>query len=129
MSRLLWFGASLQFVKNILIQPFWVTLCEMGGATVSTRGGSSTYKENELHELLEKMSMFERTANEKVVKAGVLQGLSTADIQEVAKLMPLRPGCAHLLQRLRQEETHIDVQILSVCWSSTFIKGVFDNCK
>ncbi|CAK9190324.1 unnamed protein product [Sphagnum troendelagicum] len=121
-------ATSLQQQWDELVKEYLEEYEEVLSEALTLTGGSSTYKENELHELLEKMSMFEQTANEKVVKAGVLQGLSTADIQEVAKLMPLRPGCAHLLQRLRQEETHIDVQILSVCWSSTFIKGVFDNC-
>ncbi|CAM6020683.1 unnamed protein product [Sphagnum balticum] len=120
-------ATSLQQQWDELVKEYLEEYEEVLSEALTLTGGS-TYKEKELHELLEKLSMFERTANEKVVKAGVLQGLSTADIQEVAKLMPLRPGCAHLLQRLRQEETHIDVQILSVCWSSTFIKGVFDNC-
>ncbi|CAM6045191.1 unnamed protein product [Sphagnum compactum] len=120
-------ATSLQQQWDKLVKEYLEEYEEVLSEALTLTGGS-TYKENELHELLEKMSMFERTANEKVVKAGVLQGLSTADIREGAKLMPLRPGCAHLLQRLRQEETHIDVQILSVCWSSTFIKGVFDNC-
>lgn len=83
----------------------------------------------ELRELLEKMSEFEQKANARVEEAAVLKGLSLSDIRASGSSMPLRKGCATFLNRLSAEDVHVDVHVISVCWSKTFIEGAFETGK
>jgi hypothetical protein len=82
-----------------------------------------------LRELLEKMSEFEQKANARVEEAAVLKGLSLSDIRASGSSMPLRKGCATFLNRLSAEDVHVDVHVISVCWSKTFIEGAFETGK
>lgn len=73
------------------------------------------------------MSAFERRANLRVEDAGVLKGLSLANIHDSGRLMPLREGCSDLMRRLCARDANVDVHIISVCWSKTFIEGAFQK--
>lgn len=77
---------------------------------------------------LEQLSDFERSANDMVVRSGVLRGLSQEDIKRAGERLIFQNGCKNIFQEiLGTENLHADVHVLSYCWSGDLIRSAFSS--
>ena len=85
----------------------------------------------ELSAALEKLSQFEKKANDRVIESGVLKGLNLEDIKRAGELLILQDGCTGFFQRIvKNENLNAIVHVLSFCWCgdlirSSFLAGIF----
>ncbi|EFJ08632.1 hypothetical protein SELMODRAFT_185239 [Selaginella moellendorffii] len=82
------------------------------------------YDYDAIKEALQVLSEFEKQGNAKIDASRVLQGIKIDDIKQAGQNMALQAGCASVLCRLSSK---ISCQILSVCWSRTFIEAAFSK--
>ncbi|XP_060212439.1 bifunctional TH2 protein, mitochondrial-like isoform X3 [Lycium barbarum] len=81
-----------------------------------------------LHKVLEQLSDFEKRANTRVSKSGVLKGLKLEDIKRAGELMLLQDGYKSFLQSIIQnEQLNADIHVLSYCWCGDLIRSAFSS--
>ncbi|KAM1052192.1 hypothetical protein FF1_033677 [Malus domestica] len=81
-----------------------------------------------LHKALEKLSDFERKANNRVTKSGVLKGLNLEDIKRAGERLILQDGCINFFQKIvKSENLNTNVHVLSYCWCGDLIRSAFSS--
>ncbi|KAH7543341.1 hypothetical protein FEM48_Zijuj02G0174000 [Ziziphus jujuba var. spinosa] len=81
-----------------------------------------------LHKALEKLSEFEKRANDRVIESGVLKGLNLEDIKKAGEHLILHTGCASFFQNVvKNENLNTNVHILSYCWCGDLIRSAFSS--
>lgn len=81
-----------------------------------------------LHKALEKLSDFEKKANNRVTKSGVLKGLNIEDIKRAGERLILQDGCINFFQKIvKSENLNANVHVLSYCWCGDLIRSAFSS--
>lgn len=90
--------------------------------------GSVEFNYENLHKALEKLSEFEKRANDRVIESGVLKGLNLEDIKKAGEHLILHTGCASFFQNVvKNENLNTNVHILSYCWCGDLIRSAFSS--
>ncbi|KAI7984608.1 hypothetical protein LOK49_LG15G00700 [Camellia lanceoleosa] len=77
---------------------------------------------------LEQLSDFEKRANSRVIKSGVLKGLNLQDIKWAGEHLTLQDGCEGFVQEIvKCENLKIDVHVLSYSWCGDLIRSAFSS--
>ncbi|KAM1549725.1 hypothetical protein EV2_011003 [Malus domestica] len=77
---------------------------------------------------LEKLSDFERKANNRVTKSEVLKGLNLEDIKRAGERLILQDGCINFFQKIaKSENINANVHVLSYCWCGDLIRSAFSS--
>ncbi|CAL5427323.1 unnamed protein product [Camellia sinensis] len=78
---------------------------------------------------LEQLSDFEKRANSRVIKSGVLKGLNLQDIKWAGEHLTLQDGCEGFVQEIvKCENLKIDVHVLSYSWCGDLnVRNVHSN--
>ncbi|KAI9077986.1 hypothetical protein K1719_040115 [Acacia pycnantha] len=75
---------------------------------------------------LEQLSKFEKKANDRVIKSGVLKGLNLQDIKRAGEHLSIQDGCFNFFRGIvKNEKLNANVHILSYCWCDVLIKSAF----
>ncbi|XP_019193976.1 PREDICTED: probable aminopyrimidine aminohydrolase, mitochondrial isoform X2 [Ipomoea nil] len=86
-----------------------------------------------LRKALEQLSDFEKEANLRVIKSGVLKGLKLENIRRAGELLKLQDGCMDFFKTIKKKNA--DVHVISYCWCgyylirSVFLTGGIDDLK
>lgn len=90
--------------------------------------GSVEFNYEGLRKALEKLSEFEKRANDRVIESGVLKGLNLEDIKKAGDHLILHNGCASFFQNIvKNENLNTKVHILSYCWCGDLIRSAFSS--
>ncbi|XP_019193163.1 PREDICTED: probable aminopyrimidine aminohydrolase, mitochondrial [Ipomoea nil] len=89
-----------------------------------------------LRKALEQLSDFEKEANLRVIKSGVLKGLKLENIRRAGELLKLQDGCMDFFKTIKKKKKNVnaDVHVISYCWCgylirSAFLTGGLDDLK
>lgn len=86
------------------------------------------FKYESLHKALERLSDFEKRANNRVVESGVLKGLNLEDIKRAGERLILQDGCTTFFQKIvRNSNLNANVHVLSYCWCGDLIRSAFSS--
>ncbi|XP_048127886.1 bifunctional TH2 protein, mitochondrial-like isoform X2 [Rhodamnia argentea] len=81
------------------------------------------FNHSSLVQALEQVADFEKKANSRVIKSGVLRGLKLEDIIKAGKNLILQDGCIGFYQKLTQINVVVNVHMLSYCWCGDLIRS------
>lgn len=77
---------------------------------------------------IEQLSDFEKRANSRVIKSGVLKGLNLEDIKRAGEHLILQDGCKGFFQEIvKRENQKTDIHVLSYCWCGDLIRSAFSS--
>lgn len=77
---------------------------------------------------IEQLSDFEKRANSRVIKSGVLKGLNLEDIKRAGEHLILQDGCKCFFQEIvKRENQKTDIHVLSYCWCGDLIRSAFSS--
>ncbi|KAJ7978151.1 Heme oxygenase-like multi-helical protein [Quillaja saponaria] len=81
-----------------------------------------------LHAALQKLSEFEKRANNRVIESGVLKGLNLEDIKRAGERLILQDGCTSFFQGIVENESlNANIHVLSYCWCGDLIRSAFSS--
>lgn len=76
----------------------------------------------------EQLSDFEKRANSRVIKSGVLKGLNLEDLKRAGEHLILQDGCKGFFQEIvKRENLKTDIHVLSCCWCGDLIRSAFSS--
>ncbi|KAK6937717.1 hypothetical protein RJ641_031225 [Dillenia turbinata] len=81
-----------------------------------------------LQKALEQLLDFEKTANSRVIKSGVLKGINMEEIKRAGRRLIFQDGCKEFFRKIENDEKlKTDAHILSYCWCGDLIKSAFSS--